>query len=498
MARVATAPSKRGVFAVSPGAPSERPKPQSGPQRRFAACRADIGIFGGGVYGGKTWSLTTNPLKFIHIPGFNAVTFRRTRPDIRNPGSLWDESLKWYPTDGGEPREAALEWDFPLGTVIKFDGLQHDADALSWKSSQIALLQFDQLEEFSEYQFWYMQSRNRSSCGVIPYTRAGCNPLADTWLADFLQWWWDPETGYAIPARSGMARWMIRWNDQVLWADMTCPCDTDVKTWLWCEAAAMAELDLKAPGMGRFARSVAFIRATLADNKIGVAEDPGYEARVRSLSLVEQERLLGGNWKIRAAAGLVFDRAWFEIVDAVPVMTKVRGRAWDKAGTAGGGDWTAGVKGSIGLYDNVIYVEDVERGQWGAGDRERVIKQKAEADVRQDPRTVFAVEQEPGSGGKDSALMTVTRTLAGYSVRAIPSNRQTGQLVERAQPLASQAQVKNVKLVRGPWNEAFLRELHAFPTDGVPDDQVSAAALMYKLLQTAPVEGSYRTAKAHV
>jgi predicted phage terminase large subunit-like protein len=448
------------------------------------ACKADIGIYGGGVYGGKTWSLTAQPLAHIDVPGFNAVTFRRTRPDIRNPGSLWDESMKWYPEFNGVPREHALEWDFPGGVLVKMDGLQHDNDALSWKSAQIALLQFDQLEEFSEFQFWYMQTRNRSASGV-QYTRAGCNPLADTWLSAFIAWWWDEQTGYAIPERSGLARWFLRINDTLVWASVTCPCDAEWRDWLMCEAAAKAEFEARYPGKGKFARSVAFIRAALEDNQIGVAQDPEYEARVRSTSVVEQERLLAGNWKIRAAAGLVFDRGWFDIVDAAPALVKARGRAWDKAGTSGGGDWTAGVRGAVGL-DGVLYIEDVVRGQWGAGDRENTIQQTAEADQRADAKMRFAVEQEPGSGGKDSALLTVTRTLAGYDVRAIPSNRATGNLIERAQPLAAQAQVRNVKLVRGPWNEGFLRELHAFPTDGVPDDQVSAAALMYKLVSLPP------------
>jgi hypothetical protein len=39
---------------------------------------------------------------------------------------------------------------------------------------------------------------------------------------------------------------------------------------------------------------------------------------VLSLPLLERERLLGGNWKIRPAAGLYFKREWCAIVDEVP------------------------------------------------------------------------------------------------------------------------------------------------------------------------------------
>lgn len=463
--------------------------PQPGPQAEFLACQADIAFIGGSVFGGKTWALVAQPFGHIDNPGFTCVTFRRTTPDIRNPGSLWDESMKLYPAVGGDPRPHILEWEFPTGARVKFAGLQYETDVLSWKSSQIALVQFDQVEEFTEHQFWYMQSRNRSTCGVQPYTRGSCNAMADTWVADFIAWWWDPNTGYAIKERSGVARWFIRVNDVIHWSTVTCYGDANPIEFGEAEAEAKAELERQFPGMGRFARSFAFIRAALADNAIGVAADPEYEARVRSMSLVEQERLLGGNWKIRPAAGLVFNRAWFEIVDAVPAKAR-RARFWDKAATVGGRDNTAGVK--ISEADGVYYVEDAEVGQWASGDRENLIKQKAQTDG---VLTLVGVEQEPGSAGKDVALLTI-KNLAGYKVRAVPS---TGDKVERASPLAAQAQVGNVKLVRGPWNETFLRELHAFPTAGIPDDQVDAASGAFRILtMSVPIDvNAFRPARIH-
>lgn len=461
-------------------------KPQPGPQEEFLACRADIAFMGGSVYGGKTWALCFQPTVHVQIPDFSCVTFRRTTPDIRNPGSLWPESLKMYPLLDAEPREQYLDWTFPSGAVVKFAGLQHESDVLSWKSSQIALLQFDQVEEFTEEQFWYMQSRNRSGCGIRPYTRGSCNALADTWVADFIQWWWDPETGYAIPSRSNVTRWCLRVNDQWDWSTVTCRGSAPAAEFAAAHWRALGELEQRFPGLGRFGKSFCFIRASLADNKIGVAADPDYEGRVRLMSLVEQERLLGGNWKIRPAAGLVFNRGWFEIVEACPRIVKRRVRYWDKAGTAGGGDWSVGTRESEDQR-GVIYIEDVVRGQWGAGEREKTIKETADSDARLGP-CLIGQEQEPGSGGKDSALHTVTTTLKGH---AIFSDRPSGQLLWRAQPLAAQAQVGNVRLVRGPWNEAWLREMHAF--DGTPkciDDQVASAAGGFNMLMRSPVIGA--------
>lgn len=452
-------------------------RPQPGPQELFLSTPADIAVIGGSVFGGKTFALLYEPLRHVANKSFTFVAFRRTTPEIRNPGGMWDESIKMYPLAGGVDREGVMEWTFPSGAKGKLAGMQYESDVLGWKGAQVALMLFDQLEEFTEKQFFYMLSRNRSTSGVRPYVRASCNPDPDSFVATFLSWWIDQDTGYAIDERSGTIRWFVRVNDEMHWASVVCSRD-QYSQYRTIAEDARAELVEKLGNDGNFAKSVTFVRSKLSDNKLGVKLDPGYEANVRAMSHVEQERLLGGNWKIRAAAGLVFNRGWFEIVDAAPVnATRVRG--WDKAGTAGGGDWTAGVK--IARANGIYYVEDVERGQWGAGDREAIIKQTAEFDKI---TTAQWIEQEPGSGGKDSAKATV-RNLAGFSVRAQPV---TGDKIERANPFAAQAQAGNVKIVRGEWNESYLRELHAFPTKGVPDDQVDASSLAFSKVAIPGIE----------
>jgi hypothetical protein len=77
-----------------------------------------------------------------------------------------------------------------------------------------------------------------------------------------------------------------------------------------------------------------------------MAADPGYLANLMALPTVERERLLGGNWKIRPAAGLYFQREWCEVVDAIP--PKPWSRGWDLAATpkteSNDPDWTSGTK----------------------------------------------------------------------------------------------------------------------------------------------------------
>lgn len=159
----------------------------------------------------------------------------------------------------------------------------------------------------------------------------------------------------------------------------------------------------------------------------------------------------------------------FEILDRKPSPKQIKKsvRYWDKAGTQDAGAYTAGVLMHL-LTDGRYVIEDARRGQWSALNRETRIKQTAEIDGK---RVKIGVEQEPGSGGKESAEATI-RNLAGWSVKA---DRVTGDKVERADPYATQVEGGNVALVRGDWNQAFLDEHEAFP-NGQYKDQVDAAA----------------------
>jgi predicted phage terminase large subunit-like protein len=82
------------------------------------------------------------------------------------------------------------------------------------------------------------------------------------------------------------------------------------------------------------------------------------------------------------------------------------------------------------------------------------------------------MEQEPGSSGVKVIDDYTRRVLMGWDFQGVPS---TGNKEVRANPLASQAEAGNVKLVRGPWINAFLDEIELFPL-GSHDDQVDAAS----------------------
>jgi predicted phage terminase large subunit-like protein len=437
-------------------------RPQAGPQTAFLSSAADIAIYGGAAGGGKTWALLMEPLRHVANPGFGAVFFRRTLVQVRNEGGLWDESEKLYPHLAAHPRSSPdLSWTFPSGSAVSFGHLEHDKTVLNWQGSQIPLLCFDELTHFSAKQFWYLLSRNRSMCGVRPYVRATCNPDADSWVAEFISWWIDPQTGFAIPERSGVLRWFVRIGDTIVWAD---------------SPAELAHFINPLDGAPIPPKSVTFIPAKLSDNALLTAADPGYLANLMAMPTVERERLLGGNWKIRPAAGLLFQRGWCQVVDAVPAGVRWM-RGWDMAATpkteGNDPDWTAGTK--VGkLLDGRYIVAHHARDRLSPSGVERLIKNTADADGKETP---ISLPQDPGQAGK-SQVASMIKMLVGFNARSSP---ESGDKVTRFSPFSAQAEAGNVLVLRGPWNEAWFSALEGFP-DAAHDDDADSTSRAFNAL----------------
>lgn len=380
------------------------------------------------------------------------MIFRRETPQITNEGGLLDESRELYASQGGILRESPkIDWTFPpFGNQIHFDHLQYEKTCIGFDGAQICYIGFDQLEHFTEYQFFYMISRNRSTCGIRPCIRATANPDADSWLAKFIGWWIDQETGYPLEDRAGTIRWFVRDGNQIVWADTR---------------DELEERYQRAP------KSVTFIPSLLSDNPILERINPEYRANLQALSFVEQERLLKGNWKIRAIAGNVFRRDWFEVVDCAPEARNIV-RFWDMAATkkkknGKDPDWTAGVKMAEagGLY----YVLDLVRLQGNPGE----VEKKRKTVTAQDGPTVrVREEQEGGASGKTVIYLAARDQFKGADYMGVPAS---GSKEARATPAARAAFNFLIYLVRAPWNDVFLAEVEAFP-DGPHDDVVDAFA----------------------
>jgi len=362
---------------------------------------------------------------------------------VRNEGGLWDESLKLYANFGAKPLKSRLTWRFPSGATLRFRHLQFEKDKLQYQGAQFAFIGFDELTHFSESQFFYLLSRNRSTCGVKPYVRATTNPDANSWVKRFLAPWVDPSLSAA--AESGEVRHLVRDGGQLQWVEN-----------------------------GDGAKSVTFIRASLSDNRLLMEADPDYLANLKALSLVDRRRLLDGDWEI-VEGGNLFRREWFEILAVAPRCSRVC-RYWDLAGTeekpGRDPDWTVGVL--LGRGDDGLFVVlDVQRVRRTPAGVEALIRQTAELDRAAHPAVSIRMEQEPGSGGLNVIDRYRRVVLPGFDFAGI---RSTGSKAERARPFSAQAEAGNVKLLCGYWNNDFLNELSAFPMPEAHDDQVDAAS----------------------
>jgi predicted phage terminase large subunit-like protein len=147
------------------------------------------------------------------------------------------------------------------------------------------------------------------------------------------------------------------------------------------------------------------------------------------------------------------------------ILFKVR--YWDKAGTQDDGAYTCGVL-MARLRNGKFIILDVKRGQWSTDTRETIIRATAETDG---PSVKVWHEQEPGSGGKESAEATILN-LAGFSNAA---DRPTGDKIFRSDPYSVQVNRGNISLLVASWNKQFIDE-HTFFPYGKFKDQVDAAS----------------------
>lgn len=423
--------------------------PQPGPQTAFAMCQADVAIYGGAAGGGKTFSLLLEPLFHFRNKEFKSTIFRRNATQIKNQGAMWDQSLSMYGPLRANPREYIMKWEFPSGMSVKFAHLELDSSVFDYQGAQIPFIGFDELTHFTEYQFWYMLSRNRSMSGVKAYVRATCNPDCDSWVRGLIDWWIG-EDGFAIPERSGKIRWFLRRDDKIHWADTK----RELIDTYQCEPSDP--------------KSFSFIPSKIYDNKIFLEKDPGYLSNLKALNRVDRERLLDGNWNARASAGSLFKRQWFEIIETIPAGWIRAVRYWDRAATKPNEtnkdpDWTRGLK-MLKYRDGTHLVCDIKSLRDTPLQVESLVKSTASQDTRM--IRIYG-EQDPGSAGVADAQAFV-RMLQGYDVRIA---KPTEDKVTRAKPVSAQSEAGNIKVLRAPWNSEFFSELENFP-DGSHDDIV--------------------------
>lgn len=356
---------------------------------------------------------------YADTPGYAALLLRRSYADLALPGAIMDRAAEWLQPTDAHWAETDKTWTFPSGASLTFGYLQTQNDHLRYSSAEFQFIGFDELTQFPERQYRFMNSRLRrlASARVPIRLRGATNPIG--------------------PGKPWVKQHFL----------VEGPTHRD-------ELTGQPEPRL-------------FVPARLDDNP--AVDRIEYLRSLAALDPVQRAQLLNGDWDARPP-GAMLRREWFPIQDQVPLKVQSSIRYWDTAATEDAPgidpDYSVGVKLSWG-YDGRFYLEDLIRRRLTPYNLERLMRSVADTDGSNVP---IVVEEEGGASGKAYIDHLQRDVFPGF---AVWGDRPTGSKEDRARPLSSMAEAGNLILIRGPWIGAFFDEAEAFP-DVDHDDQVDA------------------------
>lgn len=173
--------------------------------------------------------------------------------------------------------------------------------------------------------------------------------------------------------------------------------------------------------------------------------------------------------------GAFAQRSWLQYTESLPLGRMRLLRVWDFAGTADGGDYTAG--GLLGHHIDTgnVYLLNMIRKQLSPQGVEKLVRETAELDSK---ATEIIIEQESGSSGKSLIDHYIRNVLPDFRVKGAYSNKH--KLV-KAQPFVAACEAGKFILLKAGWNEIFAKEFERFP-DGANDDQIDTCSIGYEEL----------------
>lgn len=269
---------------------ADRDNGEPHPQRMALESKADILGYGGQAGGGKT-DLLLGAARF----SWRGIIFRRVYPSLT---AIVDRSRQIYNPEGNTAandsyNESLHRWRFHQGSILYFGSLQHEKDVLDHQGQPRDFYGFDELTEFTEYQFRFVTGWNRTTrlgqrCRII----ATMNPPTTEegrWVVRYFAPWLDSE--HVNPAKSGELRWFttIKGADKEV---------TDGRPFTLADDGALNyDFDpaTTPPDQVYEPRSRTFIFASVRDNPILIKS--GYVATLQALPEPLRSIMLFGDFK---------------------------------------------------------------------------------------------------------------------------------------------------------------------------------------------------------
>lgn len=392
-------------------------------------------LYGGAAGGGKSVAQLMAALQFVDVPGYSAILFRKTYADLSLPGALIDMSKQWLMpfVEAKEVKwsEKDKQYVFPSGASLNFGYLESANDCFRYQGAEFQYIGMDEVTHIDPANYRYLFSRLRKAKTLqVPLRfRATANPGGQ-----FGEYYYQ--------------RFFV-----------------------------------EGPEKGRI-----FIGAGLDDNPYLDAD--AYRESLNELDPIERERLLNGNWEIKAS-GDMFNRHWFTIIPASDIPSGVRTvRYWDMASTDPSKrktksrdkrepDWTVGFK--LSHLQGMYWIEDIVRVQKTPQGVEEIVKMTAELDGYS---VAIRMEQEPGSSGAITIDHYARNVLQGYDFAGVLS---TGSKIERARTASAASQAGRVLVSNRCRNILpFFDEADVFPY-GLKDDTIDGLSGSFNHFRSAGV-----------
>lgn len=407
----------------------------------------DIVVWGGAASSGKSFLSALDILvNGWEDPHYRATIVRRRKEQFKQAGGLFDECSVLYSHYGVKPRGNSLDFKFPKGAFVKMMGSDREQDRHEFQGNQSTTFLVDECQQLNEANVVYLLSRNRSKSKQHHSLKLVCNPDYNSFMRRWLEMGgYLDEQGVPLPEMDGVTTYY---------------CEVFGETVFLPSLEAFQEKypDLEI-GEDIVPQKFVFYAANVHDNPFICKYQKPYVAKLKNLPPIERRRLYEGSWYAKEESSGLFKREWCELVDSADVPQDMRqARCYDKAGTLPSTanpdpDWTVGVKGGIDEY-GILWVTDMIRFR----DRPAIVQRTIEETGLEDGKHVaVGIPQDVGSAGKEA--MEVSRALLMKRGLNVIVNRANKGKAVRFEPVSIMAQNRQIKVVKGDWNEAFFEEL---------------------------------------
>lgn len=421
--------------------------PASIPQEQLLASNSTITLYHGSAGGGKTFALILAMVKYAAMKNSTIICFRRTAPQIRSPGSVWQEASqifrKMFPDCKIRGRD--LEIYIPsTNSIVKFAHLQYLTDVYNHLGSQYSVVIFDEAVTFDPFEEFILPLMGRMRNAAVDYNPVmlwATNPKYDHGIYHWIKDYYLDASGIPTEERSNHERYFVLIDNAPVWYN------------------SLEEAEAK-HGKG-IPRSFRAIRAHVTQNTPLMRANPDYLANLKALPEIKRRIYLDGSWTAREEEAGYFKREWCEILPFAPLESRKMVRTWDTAATPVASatpdpDWTRGTLMSKSK-DSYYMIEDIK----SIRDRPHVVEQLIYSTAEEDgPSVTVVIECDPGQAGIAYANVIKTRLAEkGYYCKIVKSNKTK---LTRFLPFSALAEAGRVRFVQGEYLEECFKELEGF------------------------------------